>query len=173
MSMDFDKELNQKVSRILHSADEKIKERDWKSANDLLRKGLIVLGSSYFSPDTIDETGMKLVLADSEERNGNLEGAAKIRRRILENRQILYQTQSANVNESSKYIGAATMEENGDIVMTLRAESEDSPIIGDAQFRYKPGSPGYADVLRHLGGLRPGETKPVLPWPNNPQPDNK
>jgi hypothetical protein len=78
------------------------------------------------------------------------------------------QPQSANVNESSKYIGAATMEENGDIVMTLRAESKDSPIIGDAQFRYKPGSPGYADVLRHLGGLRPGETKPVLPWPNDP-----
>jgi tetratricopeptide (TPR) repeat protein len=37
-------------------------------------------------------------------------------------------------------IGSAMMEENGDIVLTLRAVDEDRGIIGDAQFRYKPGT---------------------------------
>ena len=35
---------------------------------------------------------------------------------------------------------------------------------GEGRFRYAPDHPRYQAVLRHLGGLRPGETKPVPPW---------
>jgi hypothetical protein len=97
--MGFDKELDQEVSRILHLIDEKIEKKDWESANNLLKKGLVTLGEKYRSPDIIDETDTKLILADFEERNGNLEGAAKIRRRILENRQILFQRNKDKLGE--------------------------------------------------------------------------
>jgi hypothetical protein len=89
------KNLSQEIDHILRLTDDKIKEQDWASANGLLKKGLTVLGSSYSLPDTIDETGTKLILADSEERNGNLEGAVRIRRRILENRYILLQRKAS------------------------------------------------------------------------------
>ena len=62
-------------------------------------------------------------------------------------------------------IGAATMQADGTIVMQLRAEGP-GPIIGDAQFVYPPSHPEYQSILEHLGGLAPGESKPVPPWPD-------
>jgi hypothetical protein len=70
-------------------------------------------------------------------------------------------------------IGSAAMEENGDIVLTLRAAAGNSGIVGDAQLRYKPGDPEYMDVLQHLGGLEPGESKLVPPWPDKPEQDGQ
>ena len=64
-----------------------------------------------------------------------------------------------------KHIGSAKMEANGNILLRLRAEAEDGS-IGDAMFRYSPDSPEYTDILRHLGGLKPGESKLVPPWPD-------
>ena len=63
----------------------------------------------------------------------------------------------------SESIGTAYMLPDGAIVLTLRASGPGS-IIGDAQFKYIPSDPKYQDMLRHLGGLRPGETKAVPPW---------
>ncbi len=60
-------------------------------------------------------------------------------------------------------IGVATMEKDGTIVLQLRAEGP-GPMIGDALFKYPPKDPQYAKILNHLGGLRPGESKPVPPW---------
>ena len=62
-------------------------------------------------------------------------------------------------------IGQATMEPDGTVVLRLRAEAADGA-EGDAQLRYGPADEDYASVLGHLGGLRPGETKPVPPWPD-------
>lgn len=59
-------------------------------------------------------------------------------------------------------IGIATMLPNGTIVLDLRAAAGDS--IGRGRVTYPPGHAEYAAVLRHLGGLRPGEVKPVPPW---------
>jgi hypothetical protein len=39
---------------------------------------------------------------------------------------------------------------------------------GEGEFDYPPGDPDYLAILAHLGGLKPGETKPVSPWPDNP-----
>ena len=61
-------------------------------------------------------------------------------------------------------VGSATMEEDGTIVLQLRAEGPDGK-VGDGLLRYAPTHPKYAEVLRHLGGLERGETKPVPPWP--------
>jgi len=61
-------------------------------------------------------------------------------------------------------IGSATMEADGTLVLTLRAEGPGG-IVGDSQFRYPKDHPQYGEVLRHLGGLKPGESKPVPPWP--------
>ncbi len=63
-----------------------------------------------------------------------------------------------------KSIGSATMKEDGTIVLQLRAEGPGG-MIGDALITYKPDDPKYKETLEHLGGLKPGEEKPVPPWP--------
>lgn len=67
--------------------------------------------------------------------------------------------------QNQKSIGSATMTGNGTIVLTLRAEDDSGKTMGDAQIYYAPSNPEYQEVLRHLGGLTTGETKPVPPWP--------
>lgn len=69
---------------------------------------------------------------------------------------------------NSGSIGTARMTQDGSVVLDLRAEGP-GLTIGDAQFVYPASHPEHAAVLRHLGGLQPGETKPVPPWPENNQ----
>ncbi len=66
--------------------------------------------------------------------------------------------------EEKQSIGFARMEEDGTIVLELRAEGPGG-ITGDALLRYPPGHPEYNNILRHLGGLKKGEVKQVPPWP--------
>lgn len=61
-------------------------------------------------------------------------------------------------------IGSATMKDDGTIVLQLRAEGPGG-MLGDALVVYKPDDPKYQEILDHLGGLKPGEEKPVPPWP--------
>jgi hypothetical protein len=61
-------------------------------------------------------------------------------------------------------IGAAWKEEDGTIVLQLRAESPGGA-RGDALLRYPPGHRQYQEILQHLGGLEIGQKKPVPPWP--------
>lgn len=60
-------------------------------------------------------------------------------------------------------IGTATMRADGTIVLQLRAVS--GPILGDAELVYPPDHPQYAEVMKHLGGIAPGQEKAVAPWP--------
>lgn len=60
-----------------------------------------------------------------------------------------------------KVIGQAAMRDDGTIVMDLRMEDPKSGAIGDARVTYRPGDPRYQATLDHLGGLKPGEIKPV------------
>jgi hypothetical protein len=55
------------------------------------------------------------------------------------------------------------MKSDGTIVLQLRA-SDGTGLVGDARMEYPPNHPQYREVLQHLGGLRPGEQKPVPPW---------
>ena len=63
-------------------------------------------------------------------------------------------------------IGTATMQGDGAIVLSLRAEGPGG-IVGDGQVTYRPSDPRYQEVLAHLGGLKPGQSKPVPPWADN------
>jgi hypothetical protein len=49
-------------------------------------------------------------------------------------------------------IGTAVMSADGTIALTLHAQ---------AALAYHRGDPQYARILSHIGGLRPGEHKPV------------
>ncbi|MBI4532464.1 MAG: hypothetical protein HY711_00845 [Candidatus Melainabacteria bacterium] len=64
-----------------------------------------------------------------------------------------------------KYIGIATMDKDGTITLQLRAEGPGNA-IGDALLVYPKTHPEYKSILKHIGSLRPGEIKPVRPWPD-------
>jgi hypothetical protein len=56
------------------------------------------------------------------------------------------------------------MDPDGTIVMQLRAEAPGGT-LGDGRLVYRPGDEDYRMLMHHLGGLKPGETKPVAPFP--------
>ena len=62
-------------------------------------------------------------------------------------------------------IGVATLEKDGALTVSLRAESAHSgqPIIGHSQTSYHPKDPEYQMYLRHMGGLKRGESKSIPP----------
>jgi len=59
-------------------------------------------------------------------------------------------------------IGLATMSADGTIILQLRAVAP-GPIT-ETVMAYHRGDPQYARVLSHIGGIHPGEHKPVPPW---------
>jgi hypothetical protein len=65
----------------------------------------------------------------------------------------------------SASIGTATMTPDGTIVLDLIATGPGAT-RGEARLVYRPDHKDYRAVLEHLGGLRPGETKSVPPWPD-------
>jgi hypothetical protein len=62
-------------------------------------------------------------------------------------------------------IGQCWMEDDGTIVVDLR-RTADGINISMPPRRYPPTDPHYDAVLKHVGPLRPGETKLVMPWPD-------
>ena len=64
-------------------------------------------------------------------------------------------------------IGTATMRQDRTIVLDLIASGPG--LLGDARLTYSPSDPDYEDILRHLGGLNPGEVKQVKPWNDQPR----
>jgi hypothetical protein len=70
---------------------------------------------------------------------------------------------SARAQGPEVSIGTARMEPDGTIVLDLVARQGGT--VGHGRFTYPPGHPDHAMILRHLGGLRPGEVKPVPPFP--------
>ena len=73
--------------------------------------------------------------------------------------------QSAPSKPAGKSIGQATMAPDGTIILDLRAEGPGGA-VGDARLIYPRTHKDYESILKHLGGLKPGETKPVPPWPD-------
>lgn len=71
-------------------------------------------------------------------------------------------------------VGSATMLEDRTIVLSLIYWFPGGGHTTPAEFRYKPDHPEYQEILRHLGGMKPGESKGVKPWPgatNAPPPE--
>jgi hypothetical protein len=58
-------------------------------------------------------------------------------------------------------IGTAMMNEDGTITLNIRS-APGAPL--DGVVASKPGDPNYARILSHVGGMTPGEKKPVPPF---------
>lgn len=61
-----------------------------------------------------------------------------------------------------QFIGMASMSDDGTVTLRLTMTSDGKP--ADAVIIYKVGDPRYEEILRHIGGLRPGQIKPVPSW---------
>jgi hypothetical protein len=72
------------------------------------------------------------------------------------------EVRSSDARPSMPYVGTAAMLDDGTISLHLRLTSDGRPV--DDTLTYKVSDHAYDDVLRHLGGLRPGETKAFRPW---------
>ena len=64
--------------------------------------------------------------------------------------------------EAIDSVGRAKMSADGTI--TLRIRSLWPRPFAEAQLVYGPRDAHYGEIERHLGGIAPGETKPVPPW---------
>jgi hypothetical protein len=58
-------------------------------------------------------------------------------------------------------VGRAKMSTDGTITLQLRSLWPNP--IAEAQLVYAPGDPQYEDIKHHLGGIAPGQSKPVPP----------
>lgn len=63
------------------------------------------------------------------------------------------------------FIGSATMASDGAIALDLASREKNGP-IAHGHFVYPVGHPQYQEILAHIGGIAPGETKQVRPWPD-------
>jgi hypothetical protein len=61
-------------------------------------------------------------------------------------------------------IGTITMAHDKSIELRLRSLPPGP--IAETLLRYKPGDAEYKEMIDHVGGLAPGETKLVPPWPS-------
>jgi hypothetical protein len=61
-------------------------------------------------------------------------------------------------------VGVARMLDNGTILIGIRGPAVDGPL--QAVLMVEPGDTNYQQIIDHLGGLKPGETKSIPPWPN-------
>ena len=63
-------------------------------------------------------------------------------------------------------IGSAYMQDDGTLEMSLRAVAADGT-IGEAMMVVPPKDGRYADMVKHLGGIKPGQGKPIPPFPSS------
>jgi hypothetical protein len=61
-------------------------------------------------------------------------------------------------------IGDATMTDDRTIILNLRRTGDGMHVSGI--IKYPVSDPHYKEVLDHIGGISPGETKPVPGWPD-------
>jgi hypothetical protein len=59
-------------------------------------------------------------------------------------------------------IGMAKMSDDGTITLQLRSLWPNP--IAEGMLTYAPDDPQYEEIKRHVGGLAPGEIKPVPPF---------
>src|SRR5882672_8324187 len=65
---------------------------------------------------------------------------------------------------AEKSVGVATMLANGTILVGVRGPEPERG--ARAVLMVEPGDTNYQMIIDHLGGLKPGETKSIPPWPD-------
>jgi hypothetical protein len=65
---------------------------------------------------------------------------------------------------SEPSVGVARMLESGTILIGIRGPGVDGPL--QAVLMVEPGDTNYQQIIDHVGGLKPGETKSIPPWPD-------
>ena len=70
----------------------------------------------------------------------------------------------ADSQTEDEYIGTAWMAEDGTITMKLRAAGQG--VLGVGTLSYPKHHPNYAEILQHLGPMKPGDEVQVRPWPD-------
>jgi hypothetical protein len=65
-------------------------------------------------------------------------------------------------------VGVARMLANGTILVGIRGAEPDGAL--QAVLMVEPGDSTYQPIIEHVGGLKPGETKSIPPWPDTPPP---
>lgn len=76
-------------------------------------------------------------------------------------RRVVIERRTACASTDAKGIGYAHMRDDGTLELTLRAEEADGT-VGDATLIIAPGDSRHAPMVLQLGGIKPGESKPVL-----------
>ena len=72
---------------------------------------------------------------------------------------------AAETPAAGKAIGVATMLPNGIILVGVSGPDSER---ARAVLMVEPGDTNYQAIIDHVGGLKPGETKPIPPWPDQP-----
>jgi hypothetical protein len=52
-----------------------------------------------------------------------------------------------------------------DRTLVVEVQIKQDGVISGGSKRYRPGDPHYGEVIDHIGGIKPGETKLVPEWP--------
>lgn len=67
--------------------------------------------------------------------------------------------------ETGPSIGSARMNEDGTLILSLRPEAVGGR-EGDVRMALPPNHEKYDAYMKHLGGMRPGESKLLRSWPD-------
>ena len=79
-------ELIVTVEALYARGQEAYGKHDFTGAIALFEEAITLLGDSYYHDNLLDDTDMKLMLADSFKKDGELEKAARIKGNMLSNR---------------------------------------------------------------------------------------
>jgi hypothetical protein len=75
-----------------------------------------------------------------------------------------FQRPAIPAEQQVQYIGTAVMSADGTVTLNLRAQK--GAITGRGTLHYRRGDAAYVQIIQHLGGLEPGQSKLVQPWPD-------
>lgn len=71
------------VESLKADAEAAMRRHQWPSANLKLKAAIATLGDAYVQDDVADDTGMKLVTADIQEKEGRMSNAVIVRYMVL------------------------------------------------------------------------------------------
>jgi Flp pilus assembly protein TadD len=79
----------EKLETLVAAASNEEKRGNFEKANSLLDNALSLIGDSYIRPDVLDDTGLKLALAQAEIQNGDFEKAVALKKSVITSRRAM------------------------------------------------------------------------------------